>query len=208
MSDMWHDRVPDSFIRAIFRVMNDTPQHTYQILTKRPDVRLTGLAMTPISGWAPASRMNTLCTASLQSDVVRPKRASSVPNRYWVLCQLLISLASIGSQWAARAGWYSERWIWLGQRYPGCVRRATCRIFFKQDSAPRTEVRPYLVELMAHVGSGISSLANCPRQSRFQPSFRQALTFTHYASGGRCEMSTILEAVPIEVPAEAVLERQ
>jgi protein gp37 len=35
MSDLFHDDVPDSFIAQIFAVMADTPQHTYQILTKR-----------------------------------------------------------------------------------------------------------------------------------------------------------------------------
>lgn len=36
MSDLWHARVPSAFIGAVFNVMADTPQHTYQLLTKRP----------------------------------------------------------------------------------------------------------------------------------------------------------------------------
>lgn len=43
MSDLFHAKVPDSFIRQVFEVMTDTPRHTYQILTKRPR-RLTRLA--------------------------------------------------------------------------------------------------------------------------------------------------------------------
>jgi len=35
MSDLFHDQVPDEFIAAVFAVMAATPQHTYQILTKR-----------------------------------------------------------------------------------------------------------------------------------------------------------------------------
>jgi protein gp37 len=35
MSDLFHDEVPDEFIARIFAVMAVTPQHTYQILTKR-----------------------------------------------------------------------------------------------------------------------------------------------------------------------------
>lgn len=35
MSDLFHRDVSDEFIRKVFKVMNDTPQHTYQILTKR-----------------------------------------------------------------------------------------------------------------------------------------------------------------------------
>jgi len=35
MSDLFHARVPRSFVRDVFAVMADTPQHTYQVLTKR-----------------------------------------------------------------------------------------------------------------------------------------------------------------------------
>jgi len=35
MSDLFHARVPLSFVRDVFAVIADTPQHTYQVLTKR-----------------------------------------------------------------------------------------------------------------------------------------------------------------------------
>jgi protein gp37 len=35
MSDLFHARVPVPFIRQVLQVMQDTPQHTYQVLTKR-----------------------------------------------------------------------------------------------------------------------------------------------------------------------------
>jgi protein gp37 len=35
MSDLFHEDVPDSFIAKVFAVMAETPQHTYQVLTKR-----------------------------------------------------------------------------------------------------------------------------------------------------------------------------
>lgn len=35
MSDLFHDQVPETFIRQVFDVMERTPQHTYQVLTKR-----------------------------------------------------------------------------------------------------------------------------------------------------------------------------
>lgn len=43
MSDLFHDAVPANFIREVFAVMVQTPQHTYQVLTKRSR-RLTRLA--------------------------------------------------------------------------------------------------------------------------------------------------------------------
>ncbi|HML01257.1 MAG TPA: phage Gp37/Gp68 family protein [Acidimicrobiales bacterium] len=35
MSDLFHEEVPVDFIQQVFDVMVETPQHTYQILTKR-----------------------------------------------------------------------------------------------------------------------------------------------------------------------------
>lgn len=37
MSDLFQERVPLDFIKAVFATMVDTPQHTYQVLTKRAD---------------------------------------------------------------------------------------------------------------------------------------------------------------------------
>jgi protein gp37 len=37
MSDLFHEQVPDEFIDRVFAVMALTPQHTYQVLTKRPE---------------------------------------------------------------------------------------------------------------------------------------------------------------------------
>jgi protein gp37 len=36
MSDLFHERVPIDYIQRVFEVMETTPQHTYQLLTKRP----------------------------------------------------------------------------------------------------------------------------------------------------------------------------
>jgi len=43
MSDLFHEDVPLNFIKQVFSVMKDTPQHMYQILTKRSQ-RLKDLA--------------------------------------------------------------------------------------------------------------------------------------------------------------------
>lgn len=43
MSDLFHARVPLTFVRKVFTVMADTPRHTYQVLTKRA-ARLARLA--------------------------------------------------------------------------------------------------------------------------------------------------------------------
>jgi protein gp37 len=48
MSDLFHERMPISFLLEVFRVMRETPWHTYQILTKRHQ-RL--LELDPLIDW-------------------------------------------------------------------------------------------------------------------------------------------------------------
>lgn len=40
MSDLFHKDIPLDFIQRVFKVMNDNPQHVFQVLTKRADVLL------------------------------------------------------------------------------------------------------------------------------------------------------------------------
>ncbi|MBI2730473.1 MAG: phage Gp37/Gp68 family protein [Sphingobacteriales bacterium] len=40
MSDLFHKDVPLSFIKKVFKVMKENPQHTFQVLTKRSDILL------------------------------------------------------------------------------------------------------------------------------------------------------------------------
>jgi protein gp37 len=53
MSDLFHEQIPDAFVEEVFDVMARAPQHTFQVLTKRPD-RLATLAPTlpwPANVW-------------------------------------------------------------------------------------------------------------------------------------------------------------
>jgi protein gp37 len=50
MSDLFHESIPDDFIREVFHVMGEADWHTFQVLTKRED-RLTALA--PTLDWHP-----------------------------------------------------------------------------------------------------------------------------------------------------------
>lgn len=38
MSDLFHEEMPFDFIEKVFKVMNDNPIHTFQVLTKRADI--------------------------------------------------------------------------------------------------------------------------------------------------------------------------
>ncbi len=37
MSDIFHDDVPLVFLQKVFKSSQETPQHTYQVLTKRAE---------------------------------------------------------------------------------------------------------------------------------------------------------------------------
>jgi protein gp37 len=37
MSDLFHENMPDEYLNQIFDIIKETPQHTYQILTKRAE---------------------------------------------------------------------------------------------------------------------------------------------------------------------------
>ena len=37
MSDLFHEKIPVEFIKDVFKVMNDNPQHIFQLLTKRAE---------------------------------------------------------------------------------------------------------------------------------------------------------------------------
>lgn len=49
VSDLFHEDVPDEFIDRVFAVMALSPQHTFQVLTKRPE-RMRAYLNTPMRG--------------------------------------------------------------------------------------------------------------------------------------------------------------
>ncbi|MCI1859309.1 MAG: phage Gp37/Gp68 family protein [Sporolactobacillus sp.] len=56
MSDLFHEKVPLEFIQKVFKTMNDTPRHQYQILTKRPK---RALELSPYLSWSKNIWMGT-----------------------------------------------------------------------------------------------------------------------------------------------------
>lgn len=51
MSDLFHPEVKDEWLMKIFAVMAQAPQHTFQVLTKRPERMLEVLANSEVSGY-------------------------------------------------------------------------------------------------------------------------------------------------------------
>lgn len=63
MSDLFHSQVPDDYILRVFAVMAALPQHTFQVLTKRPE---RARALAPQLPWP----SNVWCGTSVENDAV------------------------------------------------------------------------------------------------------------------------------------------
>jgi protein gp37 len=136
MSDLFHEEVPLEFIQQVFTVMRDTPQHTYQILTKRTR-RLTKLA--PALTWPP----NVWMGVSIEDDryVFRARHLMTVPAavRFLSLEPLIGPLPSLnvsGVDWVIVGGESGKRarpvsMEWIRDLRDQCLTNSVA-FFFKQ----------------------------------------------------------------------------
>lgn len=86
MSDLFHKDVPIEYLQRIFEVIKQTPQHTYQILTKRAE-RLAEIA--PALDWHPNIWMGV--SVESQKYVERIEYLKQVPARVRFLsCEPLL----------------------------------------------------------------------------------------------------------------------
>lgn len=65
MSDLFHPDVPATFIKRVWATMEGTPRHTYQILTKRPEI----MARVIVEGGLP-TLPNVWLGTSVENDAV------------------------------------------------------------------------------------------------------------------------------------------
>ena len=72
MSDLFHENSTLDFVRDVFAVMQRTPQHQYQVLTKRPERMSTWLTVLQEEGSYTPSTHIWLGT-SVENDVVRER---------------------------------------------------------------------------------------------------------------------------------------
>jgi len=104
MSDLFHAKVPLSFVQEVFAVMAATPQHTYQILTKRAR-RLRRLA--PELDWPSNVWMGVSVEDASVTDRVDDLRAVPAAIRF-LSCEPLLGplpqLSLDGIQWVIAGG--------------------------------------------------------------------------------------------------------
>jgi protein gp37 len=141
MSDLFHDAVPATFVGEVWKAMQATPQHTYQILTKRPGRMAEITAALPLlkNVWLGTSVENANYLNRI--DDLRSVQAAV---RFISFEPLLGSVAAAdltGIQWAIVGGESGPRSRpmreeWVGEIKAAC-RRARTAFFFKQWGGSR-----------------------------------------------------------------------
>ena len=138
MSDLFHDKVDDTFILKVWDVMAETPQHNYQILTKRPD-RMAALVSekifdvlpnvwlgTSVEDSAVVSRIDALRRVPAKvrfisfEPLIGPVGDISLENIHWAI---------VGGESGSAARPIREEWI--DEIYALCCEYETA-FFFKQ----------------------------------------------------------------------------
>jgi protein gp37 len=144
MSDLFQEAVPDNFIRRVFTTMQDCPQHTFQILTKRSE-RLRQLG--PFLPWPE----NVWMGVSVEDERVvgRIRDLASVPAKVRFLsCEPLIGPLEhlplknihwviVGGESGPGARPMNPEWVESIQRQCCC---ANVPFFFKQWGGVRKDM--------------------------------------------------------------------
>jgi len=144
MSDLFHELVPDEYIGRVFEVMAHAPQHTFQVLTKRPDRMRQWTRGYPVWGiWNEWPLPNVWLGTSIENDrwVSRADdvRSAAADTRFLSLEPLLGPLPSLdltGIDWVIVGGesGVGHRPIdpdWVRDLRDRCV-EAGVTFFFKQ----------------------------------------------------------------------------
>jgi protein gp37 len=136
MSDLFHADVSGDFIAEVWQVMADTPRHTYQILTKRPDRMIEIVPSLP-------KLPNVWLGTSVENDQVlyRVEEMRQVPAtiRFISFEPLIGSVAAadltgihwaiVGGESGPKARYMNPAWV---DEIEAICRRADAAFFFKQ----------------------------------------------------------------------------
>lgn len=138
MSDLFHEQVSDSFIEDVWKVMRETPQHNYQILTKRPE-RMKQILRDIIQDVLPNVWLGTSIENSETAERVKYIRETPAHIRFISFEPLIgpvgeidltgIDWAIVGGESGNKARQIKEGWI--DEIYAQCLESDTA-FFFKQ----------------------------------------------------------------------------
>jgi protein gp37 len=145
MSDLFHEDVPVSFIGDVWQVMEQTPRHTYQILTKRPRrmAELTGTSFKLL----PNVWLGTSVEGPEVIDRIDALRLAKAVIRFVSFEPLIgsVTTASLqGIDWAIIGGESGPRArsmdpVWVDEIEAKC-RAAGTAFFFKQWGGRRKDL--------------------------------------------------------------------
>lgn len=138
MSDLFHPDVDKHFILKVWAVMERTPQHTYQVLTKRPE-RMRGLLAEPEFKTLPNVWIGTSVEDRAVLDRIDDLRATPAAIRFISFEPLIgpvtgadltdIDWAIVGGESGPRARHMPEEWV---TEIEEMCRKFGTAFFFKQ----------------------------------------------------------------------------
>ncbi|MFN0263368.1 phage Gp37/Gp68 family protein [Tepidamorphus sp. 3E244] len=138
MSDLFHEKVPFTFVKRVWQTMEKTPHHQYQILTKRPermldfvrnhvDVVLPNVWLgTSVEGKETVARIDIISATPAVirfvsfEPLIAPVGEVDLSNIHWAI---------VGGESGPQARPIKEHWI--EEIHSLCVRHGTA-FFFKQ----------------------------------------------------------------------------
>ncbi|MGY3088076.1 protein gp37 [Hymenobacter sp. UYAg731] len=86
MSDLFHPEVPLSFVKQVFKVMNDNPKHIFQVLTKRAELLFQ---YSPELHWTDNIWMGVSVESEKVTDRIEFLRATGAKTKF-LSCEPLI----------------------------------------------------------------------------------------------------------------------
>lgn len=104
MSDLFHEKIPLDYIKKVFKVMNDNPKHTFQVLTKRAE-RLSELHSE--LNWTPNIWMGVSVENELVKNRIGCLRSTKAQIKFLSLEPLLGQLPNLnlnGIDWVIVGG--------------------------------------------------------------------------------------------------------
>lgn len=136
MSDLFHDDIPTEYIQQVFKVMNELPMHTFQILTKRIERvrKLVGILQWTENIWMGVSVENKLTKHRINvlrnipaivrfvsfEPLLEDLGKLSLQNIHWVI---------VGGESGGKARTIKKEWI---QNIQEACRQQSAMFYFKQ----------------------------------------------------------------------------
>ena len=141
MSDLYHPQIPDDYLEKVFAVMNDLPQHVFQILTKRPRRAARWQDGWTENIWQGTSVENK--KTLFRIDQLRECKAATLFLSLEPLLEDLGELNLEGIDWVIVGGESGKGFremdhVWAREIRDQCVEKGVA-FFFKQSAAYRTE---------------------------------------------------------------------